>query len=565
MNDLPDVSDESIAQVSEEFLSKYLKQRIDEEYSDEYKFLYVQLYPEGTKKIRRLNVKTSTHVAGKAIFNSHETLSTSEIDQLILDAYSSPDSKREFIDMLRNSGNNLSSVLNVGANELKKQGSLTKMQEIVFIIIGSVAGVAIVVSLFIQHRIKSGSEKRIRAHGLMYVAQVEEEELENLEPQPLKIADDDNAKKRNQLRSKYERKLIKKANEELKEREIAIVPREKSVQFGGTVVYNSDGNINNGDEEDTLFSIEFTNSKESTVSSLGGLNPLNSNSRKSNEKASPPKSINKNEALSPQSAQSDFTFESFDMNNNEPMVGEESTNECDPSSNIEPTTEDNEEIKEVKKKKKKKLFFSKVLKKKQRPNQITAKETENEKIGVKEDCEVDPNTEEEDAPIIEEIEDKKCLHLQPTSETFNSPKSFAEVFSNPCSPNNTKVENNEQALITKENSLTEDSSGLENTDLEKSDLDRNPCCSPANMHWQRANMLTQDTNANTELAPKNVLNENKIDNEIENNDISATVEINEMHSNNENETINKNQECTGDSSKKQEEQSYFTSIFTRHY
>ena len=264
--------DKQVAEVAGQFLTSYL----NDELPSRHKFLYVELKPDDERRDRRrLNVKKTTACSGIAVFNSKDIPDTSVVDDLILEAFSNPKLKRLFLNLLKNSGTSLSQVLNVGADDMTRKPVLTPMQQTIIITIASVALAAIAFSFYIQHRLKRGSEKRVKDYGLHYAAHTNEEEMEIdfLEPQPLGISDDDRAIERNLIRSQHERTIMRKANAKLKDSSAAISHRKASVRFSETVQYDPTGIVDE-DEEATISSIIFSNSLDTSISSLGGLNPI---------------------------------------------------------------------------------------------------------------------------------------------------------------------------------------------------------------------------------------------------------------------------------------------------
>ena len=272
VNQLPDVVDNQVAEVAGQFLTSYL----NDELPSRHKFLYVELKPDDVRRDRRrLNVKKTTACSGSAVFNSKEIPDTSVVNDLILEAFSNPESKRLFLNLLKNSGTSLSQVLNVGADDMTRKPKLSPMQQTIIITIASVALAAIAFSFYIQHRLKRGSEKRVKDYGIHYAAHTNEVEMEIdfLEPQPLGISDDDRAIERNLIRYQHERTIMRKANAKLKESSAAISHRKASVKFSETVQYDPAAIVDE-DEEATISSIQFSNSLDTSISSLGGLNPI---------------------------------------------------------------------------------------------------------------------------------------------------------------------------------------------------------------------------------------------------------------------------------------------------
>jgi hypothetical protein len=283
VNELPNVVDQEVADVAGVFLTGYLNEKLP----SQQRFLFVELKPEEKSRGRRLNVKRSTACSGIAVFNSKEIPIASTIDEHILNAFSNPKSKRDFLNLLKDSGTSLSLVSNVGA-DLQNEPVLSVMQQTIIIVLAAVAVVAIGLSFFIQHRLKRGSEKRIKEYGLHYAAQVNEEDMkiDYLEPQPLGISDDDRAIERNLIRSQHERTVMIKANAKLKNRFTAVpTSRAKSIRFEDHLQYDGNGvvdelNLKDEDEEATISSIQFSNSMESSLSSLGGLNSVAENGKR---------------------------------------------------------------------------------------------------------------------------------------------------------------------------------------------------------------------------------------------------------------------------------------------
>jgi len=232
------------------------------------------LKPETNSRGRRLNVKKTTTCSGIAVFNSKEIPIASTIDEHILNAFANPESKRDFLDLLKNSGTSLSQVLNVGANDLSRKTISTTMPIIIVIIIviTAVAIVAIALSLFVQHRLQRGSEKKVKEHGLNYAIE-ENMKFEFLEPEPMGISDDDHAIERNLIRSRYERTIMEKANTKLKESFTGVMTSQiRSIRFDEEIVDIS--NWKDEDEEATVSSIQFANSMELGISSLRGLKSI---------------------------------------------------------------------------------------------------------------------------------------------------------------------------------------------------------------------------------------------------------------------------------------------------
>ena len=272
INALSNIDDNDVLEVAQKFLNDH----IDQHLSGDYEFLYIDLTAQANTR-RRLNVKMSTACSAVAVFNSISVPEATVLDEIVLTAFR--DSKKAFLDLLRNSGNNLSQVVNVGAQDMKKNPVL-KSKHTIIIVIACVTLAAIGMSFLIQRRLKHNSDKRVKTYGQQYTAQMNHEDLieaEFLEPQPLQISDDDQALERNMIRSQYEKVVMKRANEHLRQKDSISEPRSKTVSFGTDVHYGTNGIIaaeDEDDEEATISSIRFSTSAESSVSSLGGLNPI---------------------------------------------------------------------------------------------------------------------------------------------------------------------------------------------------------------------------------------------------------------------------------------------------